>query len=100
MDAAQRQWEAAVAANPGLADAHELLANLLMARNRAVEAVRHYRAWLGLRPESAQAQLGLGSALAITGDRAAAIPYLKQAAGAAATRETANQILRELGVVP
>ena len=100
VDAAQRQLEAAVASNPGLADAHELLANLLMARNRAVEAVRHYRAWLGLRPESAQAQLGLGSALAITGDRAAAIPYLKQAAGAAATRETANQILRELGVVP
>ena len=68
-----------------------------MARNRAVDAVRHYRAWVGLRPESAQAQLGLGSALAMTVDRAAAIPYLRKAAGDAATREAAARLLRDLG---
>jgi predicted Zn-dependent protease len=101
-DGAQQQLQAALASDPTLADAHELMANLLMARNQAAAALPHYRAWAGLRPESTQAQLGLGSALAMTGDRAAAIPYLQKAAtgGDAATRDAATRLLRELGVVP
>ena len=101
-DAAQRQLEAALESDPGLADAHELLANLLMARNQAAAALPHYRAWARLRPESAQAQFGLGSALAVTGDRAAASPFLQKAAvgGDPGTRDAAARLLRELGVVP
>jgi tetratricopeptide (TPR) repeat protein len=101
-DEAQRQLEAALESDPSLADAHELLANLLMARNRQAAALAHYREWLRLRPESQQAQLGVGSALAMTGERAAAIPYLQKAAAGhdAATREAAAGLLRQLGVTP
>src|SRR5262249_29609746 len=59
-DEAQRQLEAALESDASLADAHELLANLLMARNQAAAALPHYREWLRLQPESAQAQFGLG----------------------------------------
>lgn len=101
-DGAQRQLQAALESDPALADAHELMANLLMARNQPAAALPHYRAWVRLRPESAHAQFGLGSALAMTGDRAAAIPYLQKAAagGDAATRDAATRLLRELGIVP
>jgi predicted Zn-dependent protease len=101
-DAAQRQLEAALESDPTLADAHEVLANLLMARNQAAAALPHYRAWVELQPESAQAQFGLGSALAMTGDRRAAIPYLQRAAvgGDPGTRDAAGRLLRELGAVP
>jgi tetratricopeptide (TPR) repeat protein len=101
-DAAQQQLQAALESDPTLADAHELLANLLMARNQAAAALSHYRAWVGLQPESAQAQFGLGSALAMTGDRAGAIPHLRRAVagGDAGTRDAATRLLRELGVVP
>ena len=101
-DQAQRQLEAALETDPKLADAHELLANLLMARNQAASALPHYRTWLQLQPDSARAQFGLGSALAMTGDRAAAIPHLQKAASAGdpATRDDATQLLRQLGALP
>jgi len=101
VDEAQRQLEAALESDPSLADAHELLGNLLMARNQAAAALPHYGAWVRLKPDSPQAQFGLGSALAMTGDRAAAIPYLQRAAKSndAATRGMAARLLRELGVV-
>lgn len=102
VDEAQQQLEKALESDASLADAHELLANLLMARNQAAAALPHYREWLRLHPESAQAQFGLGSALAMTGDREAAIPLLRKAAvgGDAATREAAVGFLRQLGIAP
>jgi tetratricopeptide (TPR) repeat protein len=102
VDEAQRQLQAALELDPTLADAHELLANLLMARNQAAAALPHYRAWVGLRPESAQAQFGLGSALAMTGDRTAAISYLRKAAasGDPDARDRAVRLLRDLGIAP
>jgi hypothetical protein len=36
----------------------------------------------------------------MTGDRAAAIPYLQKAATDPATRDAATQLLRQLGVTP
>jgi hypothetical protein len=36
----------------------------------------------------------------MTGDRAAAIPYLRKAAADPATRDAATQLLRQLGVAP
>ena len=71
----------------------------MMARNQAAAALPHYRQWLRLRPESAQAQFGLGSALAMAGEGAAAIPYLRKAAAGedAAVRDAAMRLLRQLG---
>jgi tetratricopeptide (TPR) repeat protein len=100
VDSAQRQLQSALDSDPNLADAHELLGNLLMARNQPAAALPHYRAWVRLQPQSAQAQLGLGSALVLTGDRSAAIPYLQKAATDPATRDAATQLLRQLGVTP
>lgn len=71
-----------------------------MARNQAQAALPHYRAWLRLQPVSAQAHFALGSALAMTGDRATAIPLLQKAAADTATRDAAVQLLRQLGVTP
>ncbi len=101
-DEARRQLEAALDSDPMLADAHELLANLLMARNQAAAALPHYRAWVELQPESARAQFGLGSALAMMGDRTTSIPYLRRAAagGDPGTRDAAARLLRELGAAP
>jgi predicted Zn-dependent protease len=71
-----------------------------MARNQPAAALPHYRAWLRLQPASAPANFALGSALAMTGDRAAAIPYLQKSATDPATRGAATQLLRQLGVAP
>jgi tetratricopeptide (TPR) repeat protein len=102
VDEAQRQLELALQSDPAMADAHELLGNLLMARNQPTAALPHYREWLRLQPNSPQAQLGVGSALAMTGDRNAAVPYLRQAAASAdsPTREAATLLLRQLGQQP
>ena len=85
-----------------MADAHELLANLLMARNQVAAAVAHFREVVRLRPDSAQAQFGLGSALVASGEGAAGIPYLRRAllGGDAGVREEAGRLLREIGVAP
>ncbi len=101
-DEAQRELEAALQADPDLADARELLAELLMGRQRAAEAVPHYRELLRRQPSSLRAQLGLGASLALSGDRAGALPYLRQAAAGPdpGVREQALGLLRQLGVAP
>ncbi len=101
-DEAQRELEAALQANPAFADAHELLAELLMGRNRPADAVPHYREVVRLQPKSPRAHLGLGASLALSGDRAGALPYLRQAAAGsdAEVRQQALGLLRQLGVAP
>jgi len=100
VDEAQRQLQDALKSDDSLADAHELLAKLLTARNQPAAALPHYRAWLRLRPASPQAQFGLGEALAMTGNTEEAVPYLEKAAiGEDETvRNEARQLLRKLGV--
>lgn len=95
-DEAERELRSAMAADAKMVEAYELLGNLLMARQRAAEAVAVYRAWVGLRPEDGAANLGLGSALMVTGDRAGAVEYLRKAA--AAGEAEAVRLLREMGV--
>lgn len=99
-DDAQRELEACLRADPAFADAHELLGDLMMARNQAPAAALHYRELLRLRPQSAGASLGLGLALAAGGNSREAIPFFRRAAAAsdAAIRGRALAILRQLGV--
>ena len=88
-----------MAVYPELADAHQLLADLLVAKGQAQTALRHYREAVRIQPESGRGQLGLGSALVTTGDLAGAAPHLQKAASGSdpAAREGAAQILRQLG---
>ncbi len=98
-DDAQRELEACLRADPAFADAHELLGDLLLARNQAHEAASHYREAVRLRPESVRAGFGLGMALAATGNRDGAIPYLRKAAAGpdVEIRQRAVEVLRQLG---
>ena len=99
-DEAQRELEESLRRDPGFADAHQLLADLLMAKGQAPDALRHYREALRIRPESGRAELGLGSALATVGDVPGAIAHLRKAAADSdpAVRAEASQTLRQLGI--
>jgi predicted CXXCH cytochrome family protein len=98
-DEAQRELEASLRANPELADAHQLLGDLLMAKGQAALAVPHYREALRLQPASGRAHLALGTALIAAGDVPGAIPHLQKAAADPdpSVREDASQILRQIG---
>jgi predicted CXXCH cytochrome family protein len=100
-DEAQRELDACLRADPAFADAHELLGDLLLGRNRAEQAVSHYRDAVRLRPESVRAGFGLGVALAATGNVSSAIPYLQKAANGPdlEIRQRAIEVLRQLGAI-
>jgi tetratricopeptide (TPR) repeat protein len=95
---AQRELEACLRADPGFVDAHELLADLLMAKGQAQLAIRQYREALQIRPDFDRARLGLGLALAAVGDVTNAIPYLQKAAASVdpALREEAENAIKQL----
>ena len=96
---AQHELEASLLADPRLPDAHELLADLLMAKGQAQLAIEHYRQALQIRPDFNRARLGLGLALAAVGDKTNAILSLQKAAANAdpALREEAENALKQLG---
>lgn len=98
-DEAQRQLEASLEADPTLLDAHEVLADLLMAEGQVRAALPHYSEVLRMRPDFGKANLGLALALVALGDVNTAIPHLKAAAADSdtAVRDRAAQILRQLG---
>jgi tetratricopeptide (TPR) repeat protein len=98
-DEAQRELEASLRADPELADAHVLLADLLLAKGQAQVAREHYRDALRIQPEFGRAHLGLALALVAVGDLPGAIPHLQKAAADSnpAAREAAAQALRQLG---
>jgi tetratricopeptide (TPR) repeat protein len=72
--------EAIVQADPNLAEAHEFLGNLLVAKGQLDRAVAQYREAIRIVPEFSRAILDLGATLVQQGDRAAALPYLQKAA--------------------
>ncbi|MBS1834522.1 MAG: tetratricopeptide repeat protein [Acidobacteria bacterium] len=98
-DDAQRELEACLQADATFADAHELLGDLLMARNQQTAAVAHYREAARLRPTSMRAAFGLGLSLAATGNIAEAIPHLRKAAAGPdeEIRQRAADVLRQMG---
>ena len=95
---AQRQLESALRADPGIAEAHELLGNLLARKGQAEGALSHYREALRIRPEFDRAHLSLGAALAALGDSPQATAHLRKAAASpdVAVRDEAAQHLKEV----
>lgn len=100
-DEAQRELEACLRADPKFAGAHELLGDLLMARNQPRQAVVRYRELLKARPASGRAQLGLALALLADGEQSSALPLLQKATrdADAEVRQRAAEVLRQLGIL-
>jgi predicted CXXCH cytochrome family protein len=98
----QHELEAALRVDPQLLDAHELLADLLMAKGQIQLAIEHYRQALQIRPDFDRARLGLGLALAAVGDMTNAIPYLQKASASVdpQLREEAENALKHLAKHP
>jgi predicted CXXCH cytochrome family protein len=79
-DRAQEMAEAALKADPGLAEAHVLRGRLLVAKRRLPEAAAEYREALRLRPDFARVRLDLASTLASAGEMEQAVEVLREAA--------------------
>ncbi len=99
MDQAQASVEAALRADPDLAEAHELRGGLLASKRQLAEAAREYAEAVRIKPDFAQAQLDLARALAATGDMPGAIEHLKKAAAGTDPQvaQFAAQALKRLG---
>jgi tetratricopeptide (TPR) repeat protein len=99
-DEAQNQAEMAVRANSDLVEVHELLGGLHARKKELPEAAREYAAALALKPDSARAQLQLGTVLAAEGDKEGAAVHFREAAKGhdAAVARQAEQALREMGI--
>jgi tetratricopeptide (TPR) repeat protein len=99
-DDAQKNAEAALAADATLAEAHELLGGLWLRKGGSPDAVREYRAALALKPDLPRLHLRLGTALAAHGEKDGAAAQLRLAASGA-DAEIARQAaaaLRDLGI--
>jgi tetratricopeptide (TPR) repeat protein len=96
---AQQSVEAALRADAGLAEAHELRGGLLARKRLLSEAAHEYRQALELRPDFSRAHLDLATVLAAQGDMPGAVQHLRAAAQGsdAAVAQTATEALRQLG---
>jgi tetratricopeptide (TPR) repeat protein len=100
--AARRELETAIRWKPGLAPAHEALGGIAAAEGRWAQSLEHYRESFRLDPSSDHAALGVGSALAALGNRAAAATVLERAARSAdpGISSEAREVLSQLKVRP
>jgi len=100
-DEAQSELESALRTNPEFADAHVLLADLLMAKGEPQVALAHYRDAVRIQPDLSRAELGWGAALLAMKDVTGAVSHLQKAASGkdAAVREQAIQALRRIGIL-
>jgi len=74
-DGSERDFRAALAANPADATAHQWFAELLLVQRRSGEADAHYQEALALDPLSAVVQFSRGISLASEKKYAEALPY-------------------------
>jgi Tfp pilus assembly protein PilF len=79
-DRSQESAEAALRADPKMAEAHTLLARLFARKGQLPEAAAEYRQAIGLRPDLARVRLDLASVLAAQGDMQGAEQQLREAA--------------------
>lgn len=98
-DGARAAVEAALKADPDMAEAHELLGGLLAEKRQLPEAAREYGEAIRLQPEFARAHLDLARVLADEGDMAGAVEQLRQAAAGkdAEVARVAAEALRRMG---
>jgi tetratricopeptide (TPR) repeat protein len=98
LDEARAVVEAALKADPDMAEAHELLGGLLAARRQLPEAANEYAAAIRLNPQFARAHLDLARVLADEGDLPNAIEHLQDAAAGsdAAVAQLAAQTLQRI----
>ncbi|MDP9170458.1 MAG: tetratricopeptide repeat protein [Acidobacteriota bacterium] len=82
-DEAQARAEAAVRADPKLAEAHQLLGGIFESTHKVPEAAREYGRAVELQPGLGQAQLRLGLMLTAQGDAAGGAKHLREAARSA-----------------
>jgi len=75
-------WTRAVTGAPGSSVAHNNLGEALAGANRMAEALPHFEAAVGLRPNHAQAQYNLGRGLQQLGKLSEALPHFEQALAA------------------
>jgi len=80
LDEARTQAQAAVNADPNLAEGHALLGKLLARDQRLAEAVSEYQQAVKLQPGFSLAHLDLGLILAEQGDLRSATEHLRKAA--------------------
>jgi predicted CXXCH cytochrome family protein len=101
-DDSQRQAEAAIAADPNLAEAHELLGGLHSRKSEPNLALPEFETAVRLKPGFSRAQLDLGVTMATQGDTNRAIPHLREAARGSDQRvaQQAARALQQLGVAP
>ena len=97
VDEAQAQIETLLRTDPQSAEGHEFLGNLLGAKGQTARSIAEYKEALRLAPSFSRANLDLGTALANSGDPAAALPYLRAAAQSPDTKEKALKLLQKLG---
>ena len=99
IDDAQAQVEAALRADPDMAEAHELLGGLLAGKRQLPAAEREYAEAVRLKPGFARAQLDLARVFAAEGNLDAAIKHLREAAAGSDPQvaQLASQALRRLG---
>jgi len=97
-DEAQKRFNEAIQLQPNLAEAHELLGNLLERKHQTLLALAEYKEALRVRPSFARAHLDIGSIYAANGNRAAAIAELQMAAQASdpEVRQMAAEALKQL----
>ena len=77
---AQGLFESLLGSDRDDAKGRDVLGNILLAKGQTAGALEQFRKAVRLAPEFARANLDLGSALANSGDIAAARPYLRKAA--------------------
>jgi len=80
LDEARVQAQAAVKADPSLAEGHVLLGGLLARDQRLAEAASEYQQAVKLQPDLSRVHLDLGLILAAQGDLPGATEHLRKAA--------------------
>jgi superkiller protein 3 len=78
-DRAQESAQAAIRADPKMAEVHVLLGGLLARKRQLSEAAAEYQEALRLRPDLARPRLDLASVLAAQGDMKGAVQQLREA---------------------
>lgn len=94
LDDAEDAFHNALQLSPGYADALGKLADVQFGRERYVEAIENYRAYLSLMPNTVNARHSLGLALALSGREAEAVTEFS---AAVALRPADPQLRKSLG---